>query len=309
MTLPWRAAIPPLTFALIVAIRFAWLATSTAGRTEAESPERTVSPRLLVGPVGFLRTLLTFACLALPLIWLQNSYDPGIGALVPHLGYGILYFVWVFKVLGRFADSGRTSNLYWLPFCLAASATSALPLWIGLINRYEALALFLVVQTPLALLPGKHRLKKPTPAQLVERDYKSRLAREGKNTEPNRMGPVPFLCGVVIIAALCGLLLYMQSGSRDPIVRWFARCGYFVLACAWFMTAAARFSDAGWDVEWRDTQYGLVIVAASLMPLAVHWVNVYGALVIFVLVQVPTVFLRSKQAAEGESADALKSSA
>jgi hypothetical protein len=75
------------------------------------------------------------------------------------------------------------------------------------------------------------------------------------------------------------------------------------------MTAAARFSDAGWDVEWRDTQYGLVIVAASLMPLAVHWVNVYGALVIFVLVQVPTVFLRSKQAAEGESADALKSSA
>jgi hypothetical protein len=301
MTLPWRAAIPPVTLALIL------IASSAVRRRKASAPQ-TISPRLPIGPIGFLRTLLTFACLALPLIWLQNSYGPGIGALVPHLGYGILYFVWIFKVLGRFADSGRSSTLYWLPFCLAVSAAAALPLWFGVINRYEALALFLVLQSPLALLPGVPRLKEPTPAQLVERDYKRRLAREGKNTEPNRMGPLPFLCGVLIIATLCALLVYMQSGSRDPIIRWFTRCSYFVLACAWLMTAAARFSDAGWDVEWRDTQYGLVIIVASLMPLAVRWVNAYGALAIFVLIQVPTVFLRSKRTAENESAGTLSTS-
>ena len=45
---------------------------------------------------------------------------------------------------------------------------------------------------------------------------------------------------------------------------------------------------------WATRQYFLVVSVASLMPLAVHWVNGYGALAIFVLIQTPIALLLSK---------------
>jgi hypothetical protein len=71
-----------------------------------------VPVRLCIGQVSFLRALLSFACLGIPVIWVRESIIQPVGPLISTVGIGILYFVWLFKVLGRLADSGRTANFY-----------------------------------------------------------------------------------------------------------------------------------------------------------------------------------------------------
>ena len=266
--------------------------------TKTVAPDRTIPPRLLIGPVGFLRTLLTFACFGLPLIWLESLFGHGVGALIAHLGYGILYLVWSFKVLGRFADSGHPSNWYWFPFCIAVSIASALPLWFKLINRYETLALFLLIQVPLALLESKPRPKEPARSESRGDKYKK---RHGKGAKPLLVSPFAFLLRIWVVGCLWSLLIYMESGSGDEIVVWFARIGYFILGVAWMVNANGRLEDAGWAHSWYPSQYFLVVSVASLMPLAVHWVNGYEALAIFALIQTSTVWLRSKPKPEEPS--------
>lgn len=254
---------------------------------------------LLVGSAGFLRSLLTLACLCLPLIWVKGMVGRSTGTIAVDFGYCVLYIIWTFKVLGRFADSGRSSNWYWLPFCVGVSVVSALPLWFQLINHYEALALFLLIQLPLALLPSD-----PTSAR--PRNHGKRKKRfttwRGEVVRPLLFGRSSFLLGLLIVAGLWALLIYTESASESAgFFVWLVRLGYFILAVAWMVIAGARFTDAGLDVGWYTSQYFLVVSVASLMPLAVHWVNGYGSLAIFVLIQTPTAFLKSNPKPEEPS--------
>jgi hypothetical protein len=266
-------------------------------------PNKKIPARLLVGPIGFLRSLLTIACFWFPFIWLGDTSGRAVRVFVVNFGFCILYFVWTFKVVGRFADSGRSSIWFWFPFCIAASTVSMLPLWYKLINEYEALALFLLIQIPLALLPSNRSREEQSPPPRVLTGIRRDLERKAKSVQPLLVGTLAFLLRLVVIAALWALLIYMESGSSDEIVMWFARFSYFILGVAWMVNANGRLEDAGWAHSWYPSQYFLVVSVASLMPLAVHWVNGYGALAIFVIIQIPTVFLKSKPRPEDPSPD------
>jgi hypothetical protein len=258
------------------------------------APDRMIPARLLIGPVGFLRSLLTFACIGLPLIWLEGLFGRGLGAFVAYLGYSILYFVWLFKVFGRFADSGRSSNWYWFPFCITVSIVPLLPFWYKLINRYEALAMFLLIQVPLALMRSEVRPEEPAQPQKTQTEYRKNLELKRKNAKPFMVGPFAFVIRLLVIACLWVPLIYMENASGNGPGKWFSFCGYFILSFAWIMNAAGRFTDANWAFGWHTSQYCLVVSVASLMPVAVHWINGYEALAIFVLIQLPTVLLQSK---------------
>lgn len=266
---------------------------------KAHASQRSLPARLLISPIGFLRSLLTFACISLPLIWLESTFGHGISPLIAHLGYGILYLVWVFKVLGRFADSGRSSNWFWFPFCIAVTIASAVPAWFKFINHYETLAVFLLVQIPLALLPSIPRPDEPVRPLSAGEKYRERVAQRRKDAKPLVVEPFAFLIRLLVIAGVWALLVLMNT-SGGPALVWVARGGYFILAFAWIMNATGRLEDAGWAHSWYPSQYCLAVSVASLMPLAVRWVNGYEALAIFVLVQVPTVFLKSKPKPEDD---------
>jgi hypothetical protein len=238
------------------------------------------------------------------LIWLKGTFHRGFWALVADLAGGILYLISVIKVMGRFADSGRTSDWYWFPFCIIATFASAMPLWFNLLNRYEALALFLLIQVPLALLPSA-----PREARLVpESGFAKRLHRrtfQGREAKKSIMiSPFAFLLGLVVVACLWALLIHAENASRGGVGMWLSRSGCFVLACAWAMIASGRFADADWDHDWRMSQYFLVVAVVSLMPFAVHWVNAYGALAIFCIMQIPAALLPSKPVEQQSSPDA-----
>jgi hypothetical protein len=208
-------------------------------------------------------------------------------------GLSILYFVWTFKVFGRFADAGRASNWYWFPFCVIATILAMLPLRYRLVNGYEALGLFLLIQTPMALLPSDLSIERPTRAQSAGDKYKKHYFQRHPDSEPMLVGRLAFLFRVVVIVCLWALLLYVNSVSGDDIIRWAVRCGYGVLAITWVVNVGARFEDIGLTGSWYASQYGLLVSVASLMPLAVRWVDGYGSLAIFLLIQTPLALLKS----------------
>jgi hypothetical protein len=282
-------------------------------------------PRLLVSPRGFLRSLLTFACLWLPLIWLEGASGQGVGVWVARLGYFILSVIWFFKVLGRLGDAGRlprtrygyfvivcvllvemlrrgvgvgrSSQSYGFPFSNAASVASMLTACLKLINSYEMLALFLLIQVPLALLASKPRTAEP----VSEKEGSKKHAPAVKTNELALSSPIEYLRILFVIACLWIPLIYMDNASGGSVGSWIARLGYLILGCSWLIFANGRLEDAGWGHSLYPSQYFLVVAVASVMPLGVHWVNGYGALVIFVLVQIPTVFLGSKPVPEEPS--------
>lgn len=272
-------------------------------------------PRL--GPIGFLRSLLTLGCLWLPLIFLRSSSQLGVKVWMARIGYLILALVWLIQILRRLEDAGypllgraftltvgllmtrALRPLSWGPSRGSFDPNNGLmrfmptlPPWINLINGYEMLSLFLLIQTPLALLPSKPRQHEPPPRR--KNKYGKQLVEWRKTHEPFLVDRFAFLRRLLVIATLWLPLIYVDSVSDGRIGTWIARLGYFVLTFAWLMNSDGRLKDAGRGPA-DHWQYCLVISVAALMPLAVHWVNGYEALAIFVLIQIPIVFPKSKR--------------
>jgi hypothetical protein len=244
------------------------------------------------------------------------------GMWVARLGNFILGVVWLIKILGRLEDAGRSprmgqglyvvcgvllirifrrlmgvgasSQSYGSPFADVAHIASMLPPWIKLTNGYEILAFFLLIQVPLAFLPSKPRFAEPVFGDSCLEDGSKKTVPVVRTNEISRSGPLEYLRILFVITCFWILLIYMDDASGGSVGSWIARLGYFILGFFWLTFANGRLEDAGWAHSWYPSQYGLVISVVSLMPLAIHWVNGYEALVIFFLVQTPTALLPSK---------------
>lgn len=281
------------------------------------SATRNKVPPRKISPIGFLRTLLTIGCLWLLLILLDSLSGQGTGVWIARAGYFVLGIVWLSKISDRLEDAGCSPRIgrgvfivvgvfaieilrrFWgarqlnqsngLPS--AHDLGSVLPPWLRHINGYEMLGLLLLVQVPLAFLPSK--FGSPIP-QSRKRESKRITTWHGREVKRLLVGPFAFLRRLLVIALLWVPLIYMDGASNGKAGMWIARFGYFILAYTWLMNADGRFEDAGWGFNWEGKQYALVVSVASVAPLALRWVNGYGALAIFILIQIPTVFLKSK---------------
>jgi hypothetical protein len=280
----------------------------------------------LVNQVGYLRSLITLACLWIPLIWIDCISRNHIGAWLARLGYGILFIAWAVKLIGRLEDAGKPlrfkHGLLLISFILVAgilsriqlshwlgrlltpdlfAATLLVPKWLEKLTGYNRLVLFLIAQTPFVVLRSKPGVGKLMLDNYPAKRAGKRLVRAEKTNVLALCGPFEFLRIVVVLAGLCVPLVYVDYTSGDGLGRWLARVGYSVLAFFWMTFAHGRLKDAGWAHSEYPSQYFLVVSVASLMPLAVHWVNGYEALAIFVALQVPSVFLPTKPLSETDS--------
>lgn len=253
-----------------------------------------IPERLLVTPVGFLRGLLTVACLSIPLIWLRQTFFWKNLTLVlaGDIGLGLLNLVWIFQIVGRFGDAGRYSNFLWFPYCVVSALVYPFPGRSRFLSRYEALALFLLLQVPLAFMRSKPRLAQSVSPKSAGQRYRERRLRDG--AEDFRVRPVAFLIGIAVISSLFALLIYMRASSDDVAILWCARFGYAILCVVWIMILTGRFTDAGLSADWYPFQYCLVVCTITLMPVAFHWVNLHEAVGLFALIQTPVALLPSK---------------
>jgi hypothetical protein len=279
-------------------------------------------PRWFISSVGFSRSLLTLGCLWLPLIYLGNASGGVGGVWFARFGYCILGLVWFYVLVGRLDDAGRLPrkryqllliglvlligllgrvlgegwSAHLRSFLLPrASPLVSLPIArLKYLNGYEMLALFLFIQIPLALLPSKPRLSRTaSESDLAGIRSKRRLANM-RSSELALCGPFEFLRILSVIAFIWVPLIYVDRASGGGIGSWIARVGYLILVFFWMTFAHGRFEDARMAHSGYAPQYFLIVSVASLMPLAVHCVNGYGALAIFFLIQTPTALLRSK---------------
>lgn len=291
------------------------------GREVKESAAKHIFPPLpRLGPIGFLRSLLTVGCLWFPLILFESRSGRAPWVWVAWIGYLILGLIWLIQWVRRMEDAGyrllgrgfgfllgllltRTFRLFSFrhsskghfdPYDDLARFIPALPLWLRHFNGYEMLALFLLVQSPLALLPSRPRALEPPPSRKRENKYAKQLSEWQKTHKPFLVGRFAFLRRLSVIAVLWVPLIYMDGFSNGGVGTWIARFGYLVLTYAWLMNSDGRLKEAGWR-PLDSWQYQLVIGVATLMPLALHWVNGYGALALFVSVQIPTALLKGKQ--------------
>jgi uncharacterized membrane protein YhaH (DUF805 family) len=271
---------------------------------KVEPPTRTFPERLMLGPIEFLRSLLTIGCLWLPLIWLEDTFTDDLGLLIARAGYFVLGFVWLINTIRRFEDAGRSSQWYGL-FYLSIPIVAMVPLWLRLINGYESLLLFVLIQLPLAML----RSKRNSAALMVAESVGSEalMNAETKDQEIDRqptktkkmrqvrpISPKGFFVTLLVIFCFWSLMIYLDDASGHGVGSWIAWIGYVVLVFTWFGNVARRLKDAGWAHGLLPAQYCIVVLVATLMPHAFHWVTGYGALAIFVLIQIPIVFLPSK---------------
>ncbi|MGA2276566.1 MAG: hypothetical protein ABSG00_03100, partial [Terracidiphilus sp.] len=103
--LPQWSALGPVLFALVLifggvvpgkSVLAKSLATKDVALENEESsgPSKRAASLPLVNRIGFLRSLITLACLWLPLIWLENLSGNHLGAWLARLCYCILCVVW-----------------------------------------------------------------------------------------------------------------------------------------------------------------------------------------------------------------------
>jgi uncharacterized membrane protein YhaH (DUF805 family) len=235
---------------------------------------------------------------------LEDTSADDLGSLVARAGYFVLGVVWLINTIRRFEDAGRSSQWYGLLY-FSMPIVSMVPLWLKLINGYESLLLFVLIQLPFAMLRSKPKSAEPVVEEavgseaLMDAETKDHeIDRQPTQTQKRRrvrpISPKGFLVTLLVIACLWSLMIYLDGASGGGIGSWIAWIGYMLLVFSWFGNVARRLKDAGWAHGILPAQYCIVILVATLMPHAVHWVNGYEALAIFVLIQIPTVLLPSK---------------
>jgi hypothetical protein len=335
--LPQWSALGPVLFALVLifggvvpgkSVLAKSLATKDVALENEESsgPSKRAASLPLVNRIGFLRSLITLACLWLPLIWLENLSGNHLGAWLARLCYCILCVVWAIKVIGRLKDAGKAPSVrqlllvivfalfiglmshlqlqmwtQWRESFLVFNTAVFLSQWLIHLNGYEKLGLFFLVQIPLAFLRSKPTKTASFPEHLGTQRNPGQRGNVVKTNVLALCGPFEYIRILLVIAGVCIPLIYMDYASNNGIGSWIARSGYAILAFFWLTFAHGRLKDAGWAHDEYPSQYFLVVSVVSSMPIAVHWVSGYGALAIFFIVQIPTAFLKSVPLPEEKS--------
>lgn len=157
------------------------------------------------------------------------------------------------------------------------------------------------IAEPVPVLDTKTLGKNPPKVKAERRSVRGTEVR--KEIEIDRS---VFLTALIVIGCLWLLLIFIDDASGQGMGTWIAWVGYLVLGFFWFGFVVGRFNDAGIPGG-KLFLFLMLVSGVSLIPLANHWIDGYGAFAIFVLVQIPIVFLRSNPIREESLLDSSSS--
>jgi uncharacterized membrane protein YhaH (DUF805 family) len=251
------------------------------------------------------RIFFTMCVVLIAVLW--NSRYTWVGGanvkiepLAVDLASCFLCFIWAVLVGMRLGESGlsrwhKETFLFLMAACL-------LPFAYKVIDFDQMLWLFVLLQIPLFFARSKPAVPEPLgklPDPEASTDEEMRPDEEPNSStqsisRPRRkpIGPGIFLRALLVLAFLWLVLIRLDEVSSQGPEMWFARLGYAFLGFLWFGLAGLRFSDAG--LSEGLFPYSIAVSLASLLPLMFKLTNGYESLAIFIIVQVPTVLLRSK---------------
>ena len=150
---------------------------------ETTTPEKKFPARSLIGPIGFLRSLLALACVWVPLIYLDVTSTDSLQRLVAHLGYLFVGILWIFVVISRLEDTGYSSEWTLISYLLIISTACLAPMSLWGFNGYESLGIFLLIQLPMVRYQVTlHAVKRAARTIREERKEEALSPNEQKDT-------------------------------------------------------------------------------------------------------------------------------
>jgi hypothetical protein len=107
------------------------------------------------------------------------------------------------------------------------------------------------------------------------------------------VGRFTFLLWGILVAALWGSLSYLRHRSDSDFAEYIAVVGECCLAMIWMQCVQGRLLEAGLS-RWYAWPYTVTLPFVCILLLVFKVVNGQQALLLFVLLQIPTVFIPSK---------------
>jgi hypothetical protein len=185
-----------------------------------------------------------------------------------------------------------------IPYCLILPAVCVLPHFLKLINLQVALALFAVLQIPTIFFQSRAPRANPAPRDAGVQEASSLAAMD--KSEPvrqaTRLNGLEFAVYISLIAGLWFVLHLLRGDAGLGPMSWALDsaldAGALLLCVLWTISVKGRLRDAGlrpWAID-----FCLIVLAASLLPLAFRVLSFSQALVLFAALQTPAVFIRRK---------------
>lgn len=239
-----------------------------------------------VGRFEFLLRVLLIGVLFGELFQLAREAAPGLAPWEMRVGVVLVVLVWNFSVEGRLMDAGLPRRLS-IPYCLILPGLCALPHFLKNVNLDVALALFVALQVPTIFFRSRTAVASP-PAGDAEEQEDARI-------EPAmRMDGIDYAVYTFLIAGLWHVLHLLRGDTGFGVTSWIVDplldAGAFILCVLWTICVGRRLRDAGLQAWALD--FCLIVFGVSLLPLSLGAISFPQALVLFVALQIPAVFIR-----------------
>jgi len=237
-----------------------------------------------VGPFLFLLRVLLIAAFSAAFLHLAQRTGRGVALWEMYFAVVILGLVWIYNVEGRALDAqlpSWTSALY----CMIVPAASFLPILLNHFSLRIVLTLFVALQIPTLFLQSKFILPKlPLP--------------EGKQVRLlESLGAFDFAVYIQLIAGLWAVLNLLRGDVGGGTWAWVfdvaLDAGSLTLCLAWIVSVKGRLRNLGL-ARWYIDLCAIVLLL-SLLPVSLRILSFTHALILFVVLQIPVVFLRKER--------------
>jgi hypothetical protein len=250
-----------------------------------------------VGRLLFLLRLLLLAAFWAALFHLQGTAGCGLALWELRLGLVIVLFVWIYNVEGRLLDAGLPRSIS-IPYCLIVPGACLLPVWFRVIDLPLALALFVILQIPEVFFHSKAIVAAPLP-QVVNLEEKQSSRSSLKSKPVHKIEPIgsfEFAVYILLIAGLSSALFLLRSDVVGGVRAWgwdavLDAVSLLILAL-WIVSVKGRLKAADRTRSYIDLCS--IVIIPCLLLFAYSVISFSQALALFVILQIPIVFIRQE---------------
>jgi hypothetical protein len=240
--------------------------------------------------MGRIRFLLSLALIAvsggaLLRLWRPHASSPRATLLLEYC-LALLGVFWIRNLERRLRDAGLPRWCFWPYFLIAFTACFAVHA-LHFANLPRTIALFFLLQLPAILFESA-----PAPAGLLSQAAAPPKSKPAKPVAP--LGAVEFAIFLLLIAGLWQVLHLLRGDvgglPHARALRLAMDTASGLLCLAWIFSVRGRLKSldrARWTLL-----FCVAVLAVCLLPLAFRLIGFPLAIVLFIVLQIPVVFLR-----------------